>query len=100
MHLGYRPHDAENINVRELAYDSRGFTGAQLGSLVNTAAGLAGRQGRDMITQADLKKVCLSDQGPTVRLLSGSLEQHCQNEVLPAVISTSLAAVQRDCKQH
>ena len=57
MHLGYRPHDAAGINVRDLAYDARGFTGAQLGSLVNTAAGLAGREGCEMITQADLRKV-------------------------------------------
>ena len=57
VHLGYRPHDAAGINVRDLAYDARGFTGAQLGSLVNTAAGLAGREGREMITQADLRKV-------------------------------------------
>ena len=57
VHLGYRPHDAQGINVRDLAYDARGFTGAQLGSLVNTAAGLAGREGREMITQADLRKV-------------------------------------------
>ena len=77
VHLGYRPHDP-SINVHDVAFDARGFTGAQLGSLVNTAAGLAGRLGRTQITQADLRKVRhslgLQSPGSHVRdLQSGGL---------------------------
>ena len=69
VHLGYRPHD-ESIDVRALAFETQGFSGAQLGSLVNTAASLAGKAGRERIAQRDLEQVpaplgCLSSKGRT-----------------------------------
>lgn len=58
VHLGYRPHDEANVDVRSIAFETQGFPGAQLGSLVNTAASLAGKAGREFILQRDLQEVC------------------------------------------
>ncbi|KAK9808335.1 hypothetical protein WJX73_003265 [Symbiochloris irregularis] len=55
VHLGYRPHD-KNMDVRALAFETQGLSGAQLGSLVNTAAGLAGKAGREEVLQSDLQQ--------------------------------------------
>ena len=40
--------------MRELAFETQRYSGAQLANLVNIAASFVGRDGRDVIAQADL----------------------------------------------
>ena len=56
MHLGRRP-CADDLNLREIAFETQRTSGAQLANLVNLAASFVGRAGRDEITQADLLQV-------------------------------------------
>ena len=56
MHLNRRP-CAEDINLREIAFETQRFSGAQLANLVNLAASFVGRAGRDRITHADMLQV-------------------------------------------
>ena len=58
MHLRNRPL-ADDLNLRELAFETQRFSGAQLANLVNLAASFAGKEGRDSISQADMLQVCL-----------------------------------------
>ena len=56
VHLGRRP-CADDLNLREIAFETQRTSGAQLANLVNLAASFVGRAGRDRITQADLLQV-------------------------------------------
>ncbi len=56
VHLGRRP-CADDLNLREIAFETQRTSGAQLANLVNLAASFVGRAGRDEITQADLLQV-------------------------------------------
>ena len=47
---------AEDVNLKELARGTPGFTGADLENLINEAALLAARKGEKFITMADLKE--------------------------------------------
>ena len=62
VHLGRRP-CADDLNLREIAFETQRCSGAQLANLVNLAASFVGRAGRDRITQADLLQVRVSRQG-------------------------------------
>jgi len=52
VHLRDKPH-ADDIDVREIAFVTQQFTGAMIANLINTAALLAGRAGREQIEQRD-----------------------------------------------
>lgn len=54
VHLSKRPCD-DDILLGELAFETQRFSGAQIANLVNTAAMLAGRDGRESIAHADLE---------------------------------------------
>ena len=56
VHLNRRP-CADDINLREIAFETQRYSGAQLANLVNLAAGFVGRAGRDRITHADMLQV-------------------------------------------
>ena len=56
VHLNRRP-CAEDINLREIAFETQRYSGAQLANLVNLAASFVGRAGRDRITHADMLQV-------------------------------------------
>jgi cell division protease FtsH len=56
VHLRDRP-VADDINLRELAFETQRYSGAQLANLVNIAASIAGKEGRDAIAQDDLLRV-------------------------------------------
>lgn len=53
VHLRGRPTE-ENIDLRAIAFETTGYTGAQLANLVNTAGGFVGKEGRNKITKDDL----------------------------------------------
>ena len=56
VHLNRRP-CADDINLREIAFETQRYSGAQLANLVNLAASFVGRAGRDRITHADMLEV-------------------------------------------
>lgn len=56
VHLRGRPTE-ENLDLRAIAFETSGYTGAQLANLVNTAGGFVGKEGRELITKADLLHV-------------------------------------------
>jgi AAA+ lid domain len=56
---------ADDIDLRSIAFETAKYTGAQLANLVNTAGGFVGKEGRDVITTADLQHV----RGPSSGLL-------------------------------
>ncbi|KAL4447504.1 hypothetical protein ABPG75_004723 [Micractinium tetrahymenae] len=55
VHLNRRPHSAD-IDYHELAFETNGYSGAQLANLVNMAATVASQAGRDEIQNSDLGK--------------------------------------------
>lgn len=52
VHLRGKPH--EGLDLRELAFVTQQFSGAMIANLINMAAILAARAGREVITQADM----------------------------------------------
>ena len=56
VHLKNRPCGGD-LNLREVAFETQRYSGAQLANLVNIAASFVGRDGRDTIMQADLLHV-------------------------------------------
>lgn len=56
MHLAKRPCD-DDIDLHALSFETQRFSGAQIANLVNTGAMLAGREGRESISHADLEHV-------------------------------------------
>ena len=45
------------MDLAPVAFETTGYTGAQLANLVNTAAGFVVKAGRDVIAEADLMYV-------------------------------------------
>jgi len=65
VHMNRRSYD-DDVDLRELAFETHGSSGAQLANLVNTAAMLAGREDRDSVSQRDLLRALdLERLGPT-----------------------------------
>ena len=55
VHLAGRPH-AEDIDLHEIAFETRQYSGAQLANLVNMAATVATQRGQEEIATADVMK--------------------------------------------
>ena len=55
VHLAGRPHD-KNIDLHEIAFETRQYSGAQLANLVNMAATVAIQRDREEITTDDVMK--------------------------------------------
>ena len=55
VHLKGRPH-AEDIDLHEIAFETRQYSGAQLANLVNMAATVATQRGQEEIATADVMK--------------------------------------------
>lgn len=56
VHLGYRAH-ADDIDYKELSFETQAYSGAQLAGLVNSAAIVASRHGRELISMQDFNQV-------------------------------------------
>jgi hypothetical protein len=52
-----RTYNISEEEFHEMSFEFRGFTGAMLANLVNTAVILAAREGRTVITFSDLTRV-------------------------------------------
>lgn len=59
MHLKRKPvaADVDEAALREIAFETQRYTGAQLANLVNLAAINGSRAGREALTVADLNEV-------------------------------------------
>ena len=55
VHLNGRPH-ADDIDLHEIAFETRQYSGAQLANLVNMAATVATQRGQEEIATADVMK--------------------------------------------
>ena len=64
VHLAGRPHDP-NLDLHEIAFETRQYSGAQLANLVNMAATVATQQGRDEIMTEDVMQALENERlGP------------------------------------
>lgn len=64
VHLSGRPHDS-NMDLHEIAFETRQYSGAQLANLVNMAATVATQNDRDKIRTEDVMKALENERlGP------------------------------------
>lgn len=70
VHLSTRAHDPD-IDLHEIAFETRQYSGAQLANLVNLAATVAGQAGRDEIFTDDIMKALENERLGPVRTKYG-----------------------------
>ena len=95
VHLDKRP-CSPDIDLRELAFETQRFSGAMLANLVNTAAMLAGREGREEVTHNDMEQALdLERLGPIRRPYSDSRRRRMAvQEAATALVGTLLPSIE------
>ena len=88
VHLADKPHD-QSMDLREIAFVTKQFTGAMIASLVNLSATMAYRAGREQITYKDVMAALEYERLGAPRAME-SLEQRRRMAVQEG--ATALAA--------
>lgn len=95
VHLAPRAHDPE-IDLHEIAFETRQYSGAQLANLVNLAATVAGQAGREEIFTEDMMKALENERlGPVRTTYSDVARQRLAvMEGATALLCTLLPAIE------
>ncbi len=96
VHLARRAHDPA-IDLHEVAFETRQFSGAQLANLVNMAATAAGEAGRESVTAPDLLAALEHDRVGAARARYGPAARRrlAVMEGATALACTLLPAIER-----
>jgi len=95
VHLDRRPYAAD-VDLRELAFETQRFSGAQLANLVNTASMIAGRDARESVTHRDLEEALdLERLGPKRRQYGEVMRRRMAvQEAATGLVCTLLPAIE------
>ena len=95
VHLATRAHDP-NIDLHEIAFETRQFSGAQLANLVNLAATVAGLAGREEVLATDLMKALENERLGPLRSRYSDKARHrlAVMEAATALLCTLLPSIE------